>query len=74
MPAYLRDMHDVTDSGVKYVPFIEGSDSSEVAVAGGPTAATSFTASRVARALHTEAQGLRSRNMASQRADEMAGQ
>ena len=74
MPAYLRDMHDVADNGVKYVPFIEGSDSAEVATAGGPSAATSLNASRVARALHTESQGLRSRNMASQRADAMAGQ
>jgi tetratricopeptide (TPR) repeat protein len=70
MPAYLRDMHDVADNGVKYVPYIEGSESAEVAFAGG--ASTSYNASRVARTLHTESQGLRSRNMASQRADEMA--
>ena len=57
MPPYLRDMQDVADSGVKYVPFIEGSESADVAVAGGPAAATSFTASRVARALHTECAG-----------------
>ena len=67
-------MHDVSDSGVKYVPFIEGSDSAEVAVAGGQSTSTSLNASRVARALHTESQGLRSRNMASQRADDMKAQ
>jgi len=74
-PQYLRDLHDVADNGVKYVPFIEGSDSSGVATAGGPgNASTSYNASRVARALHTESHGLRSRNMASQRAEEMAAQ
>jgi len=73
-PQYLRDLHDVTENGVKYVPYIEGSHSTEVAVAGGPNTATSLNASRVTRALHTESQGLRSRNMASQRVDEMAGQ
>lgn len=70
MPAYLRDMHDVADNGVKYVPYIEGSESSEISLAGG--AATSYNASRVARTMHAEAQGLRNRNMASQRAEDMA--
>lgn len=70
MPDYLRDMHDVADNGVKYVPYIEGSESSEISLAGG--ASTSYNASRVARTMHAEAQGLRNRNMASQRADDMA--
>lgn len=75
LPPYLRDLNEVADNGVKYVPYIEGSESSQVAQAGGQASATtSYNASRVARALHTESQGLRSRNMASQRADEVAGQ
>jgi tetratricopeptide (TPR) repeat protein len=75
LPKYLRDINEVADTGVKYVPYIEGSDSSNVATAGGQAnMTTSYNASRVARALHTESRGMLNRNMASQRADEVSAQ
>jgi tetratricopeptide (TPR) repeat protein len=74
LPKHLRDIEDVADDDVRYVPYIEGgSGDSGVATAGHETAATSFTASRAAHALHQEARGMLGRNMASQRADDAAG-
>ncbi len=70
LPADLRDVGNLADDGVRYVPYIEGakSDASDGAVA-----TTSFNASRATRALQGESRGMLGRNMASQRSDDMAG-
>jgi tetratricopeptide (TPR) repeat protein len=69
-PKELRNLDAVADDGVRYIPYIEGANSkdSDGAVA---NANTSFTASRVARALHQESRGMLSGNMASQRSEQM---
>lgn len=69
LPADLRDVDDLAQDGVRYVPYIEGgaSGSDEGAVA-----TTSFNASRATRALQGESRALLNRNMASQRSDDMA--
>jgi tetratricopeptide (TPR) repeat protein len=70
LPKDLRDVEDdLVVDGVKYVPYIEGVNPKENE---GAVANTSYTASRVARALHQESRGMLNRNMASQRSDEMA--
>jgi tetratricopeptide (TPR) repeat protein len=75
LPKHLRDVDDLADDGVRYVPYIEGSDKGSIALASAEeSAATSLTANRAAQALHTEARGMLNRNMASQRADDMAKQ
>jgi len=72
LPKHLRDIEDLADDDVRYVPYIEGgAGDTGVATAGHETAATSFTASRAARALHQESRGMLGRNMASQRSEEM---
>lgn len=68
LPKDLRDIDDeLAADGVKYVPYIEGVSKD----GDGATANTSYTASRVARALHQESRGMLGRNMASQRSDDM---
>jgi Flp pilus assembly protein TadD len=69
LPQDLRDVNDVADNGVRYVPYIEGVNPSDTA---GAVAATSYNASRAAQALHAESRGMLNRNMASQRAEDMA--
>jgi Flp pilus assembly protein TadD len=69
MPEDLRDVNDVAASGVRYVPYIEGVNPSDTA---GAVANTSYSASRAARALHAESRSMLSRNMASQRSEDMA--
>jgi Flp pilus assembly protein TadD len=68
LPHDLRDVDDLATDGIRYVPYIESAANSD----SGEVAATSFTASRAARALHNESRGMLGRNMASQRSDEMA--
>jgi tetratricopeptide (TPR) repeat protein len=72
-PHYLRDI-EVADGGVKTVPFVEGADPAGAQAAGGQGTATSYNASRSARALHNEARGMLKGNMASHRAHEMQAQ
>ncbi|HZN36148.1 MAG TPA: tetratricopeptide repeat protein [Pirellulaceae bacterium] len=75
LPVHLREMDDLAENGVRYVPYVEGSEKGGVQQAAAEEGvATSMTATRAARALHMESQGLRSRNMASQRSEDMAGQ
>jgi tetratricopeptide (TPR) repeat protein len=69
LPAHLRELHDVADNGVRYVPFVEDAGGVQQARAG---VATSLSANRATRALHTESRGMLNRNMASERADDMA--
>jgi tetratricopeptide (TPR) repeat protein len=73
LPKHLRDVDDLADDGVRYVPYIEGgSNDGAIATAGHETTASSMTASRTARALYQESRGMLNRNMASQRSDEPA--
>jgi tetratricopeptide (TPR) repeat protein len=73
LPPHLRDLEDVADSGVRYVPYIEGSENGSVQPASAESGvATSLNANRAAQALHTEARGMLNRNMASQRAEDTA--
>jgi tetratricopeptide (TPR) repeat protein len=72
LPKHLRELDDIAENGVRYVPYVEGSDPTGVEQAGG--VATSQEASRAARALFSDARGMLNRNMASQRAEDMAGQ
>jgi len=77
LPPHLRDIEDVAENGVRYVPYIEGSDptNSGVATASGQeSTTTSYSASRATRALHNESRAMLGRNMASQRAEDTAGQ
>jgi len=79
LPPHLREIEDdVADSRVRYVPYVEGSDptatnSGVVPAAAQDSTSTSFNSSRSTRALFNESRGM-NRNMASQRADETAGQ
>jgi tetratricopeptide (TPR) repeat protein len=70
LPKDLRDVENIAADGVRYVPYIENASGGD----DGAVASTSFTASRAARALHTESRGMLGRNMASQRSDEMANE
>lgn len=77
LPKHLRDLNEIADSGVRYVPYIESADPAGagrgVQVAGGEEGvSTSLNASRQSRALLMESRSAR-RNMASQRADDAAG-
>ncbi len=73
LPRHLRELDDIADSGVRYVPYVEGGDGGSVEFAAPDSGvATSQGASRAARALYSESRGMH-RNMASQRADDMAG-
>jgi Flp pilus assembly protein TadD len=74
LPVHLRDLDVVDEDGVRYVPYIEGQSQDEGQVAAGSqdTAVSSYTASRATRALLRESRGLANRNMASQRAEDLA--
>ena len=74
LPRHLRDLDVVSEDGVRYVPYIEGQNSDEglEAVGGQDAAVSSYTASRATRALLRESRGLANRNMASQRAEDLA--
>ena len=72
LPKDLRDVgDDLAADGVRYVPYIEGVNPKD---GDGAAANTSYTASRVARALHQESRGMLGRNMASQRSNQMTEQ
>jgi Flp pilus assembly protein TadD len=72
LPQHLRELEDIAESGVRYVPYVEGSEAGRVELTGGEGGvATSQGASRAARALFSDARGMH-RNMASQRAEDMA--
>ena len=68
LPPHMRDSDTLADSGVRWVPFVEG-DSGQVVQASN-AAVTSRDASRVTRALHEDSRGMLNRNMHSQRHDE----
>lgn len=74
LPAHLRDLDVVSEDGVRYVPYIEGQSQDEGSTASGSheAAVSSYTASRATRALLRESRGLANRNMASQRAEDLA--
>lgn len=73
LPAHLRDLNDVAENGVRFVPYIEGSENGGVQQASAESGvATSLNANRAAQALHAESRGMLNRNMASQRADDAA--
>jgi len=79
LPQHMKEIEDVADSRVRYVPYIEGTDptaanSGVVPAAVQESASTSYNSSRSTRALFNESRGMLNRNMASQRADETAGQ
>jgi Flp pilus assembly protein TadD len=74
MPPHLRDLEVASEDGVRYVPYIEGQGGMGAAgsEAGGETAVSSYNASRATRALLQQSRGLANRNMASQRAEDLA--
>jgi len=72
LPEHLRDLDALADSGVRYVPYIEGNEAGAQQAFAQERVATGMNASRASRALLLESQDMR-RNMASQRADEAAG-
>jgi len=73
LPQHLKDLEEVADNGVRYVPYIEGSENGSVRPASAEASvSTSLNANRAAQALHVESRGMLNRNMASQRADDMA--
>jgi tetratricopeptide (TPR) repeat protein len=67
---YEDDVDDIAVADdVRYAPLVEGVNPGDN---DGAVANTSFTASRVARALHQESRGMLNRNMASERSDQLA--
>jgi Tfp pilus assembly protein PilF len=74
LPKHLRDLEDIAENGVRYVPYVEGSEKGGGVqqASAEESATTSLGANRAAQALHTEARGMLGRNMASQRANDMA--
>jgi tetratricopeptide (TPR) repeat protein len=74
LPKHLRELNDIAENGVRYVPYVEGSEKGGVEQASAQEGvSTSFNANRSAQALHAESRGMLNRNMASQRADDMSG-